>query len=216
MGPAYTPAISPPNVSPNRSETTEASASFIAEATGAANVAHELSVPLTQSARVSTSGSPGAGSKAHALSSHRFASLAARRTLAASCALTVCQDSSSLARSSAMVLASFTLIGPRSTACCISISELRPPSVKAFIIARTSSGLGRLSGFCCASWSRTSCGSWESCCQAISPWIWPKQSMSHWCIAFSSMTCHPLHACAAVIALSIPNTTVLCTRVRSR
>ena len=79
-GPANMPATSPSaKASPNRSEITEANASFIDCATGALKAAQASSVPSTQPARVSNAVSPATGSNAQVVSSHRFASLTARR-----------------------------------------------------------------------------------------------------------------------------------------
>ena len=142
-GPANMPAISPsPNAPPRRSEITEAKASFIDSATGAANFAHWSMVPSTQPARVSTSGSPGAGLNSQAVSSHRFASLIARRADSPSTADTLDAEPEVLACCKAIDLASLTLIGPSSTVRCISPIVLSPPALNAAIICWTSDGLG--------------------------------------------------------------------------
>ena len=144
-GPANMPAISPsPNAPPRRSEITEAKASFIDSATGAANFAHWSMVPSTQPARVSTSGSPGAGLNSQAVSSHRFASLMARRAISPYSALTLVSDPSPLACCNANDFANLTLIGPSSVMCWMSPKVLSPPAVNACIIDLTSAGLGSL------------------------------------------------------------------------
>ena len=186
-GPANMPAISPLNELPRRSEITEASASFIDCATGPANFAHDSSVSSTQPARVSICVSPDVGSNVQAVSSHRLASLSARRAMSADCALTVPCEPSAFAFCNAMDLASFTLIGPDSTVCFMSPNVFSPPAVNACMSDCTSSGLGSLPISWLISCSRISSGSCESWFHAISPCTGPKQSMNHCRIAFSSM-----------------------------
>ena len=140
------PAISPWNESPRRSEITEANASPIEEAIGPANFTQASNVPSTQPARVKACGSPAGGANSQALSSHRFASLMALRTAAPSSALTLVREPSAFACCNASVFASFTLMGPSCTVCCISFTVLSPPAVNMLISCCTSAGLGSVLG----------------------------------------------------------------------
>jgi hypothetical protein len=178
-GPAYMPVISPSNASPRRSEMTALSASFIEAATGAANCAHASIVPSTHPARVSGSASPAGGLNAVAMSSHRLASLIARRMVAPSSAVTEDSLPDELTRCNAIDLASLTLIGPSLIVCCISPNEFIPPPMKACMSDCTCCGSGRLSAPRLSSCSRISSGRLLNCEKAISPWTGPKQLMNH-------------------------------------
>lgn len=178
-GPAYMPVISPSNVSPRRSEMTALSASFIEAATGAANCAHASIVPSTHPARVSGSASPAGGLNAVAMSSHRLASLIARRMVAPSSAVTEDSLPDELTRCNAIDLASLTLIGPSLIVCCISPNEFIPPPMKACMSDCTCCGSGKLSAPRLSSCSRISSGRLLNCEKAISPWTGPKQLMNH-------------------------------------
>ena len=144
-GPAKMPEISVWNSeSPKRCDKIEARASLIDSAIGDANCAQESMHPSTQPARVSTCVSPCAGLNSQAVSSHRFASLMARRAISPYSALTLVSDPSPLACCNANDFASLTLIGPSSVMCWMSPKVLSPPAVNACIIDLTSAGLGSL------------------------------------------------------------------------
>ena len=147
MGPAKTPEISV-CISPSqkRCDRIEARASFIDSATGEANCAHASIVSSTQPARVSSCVSPCAGLNSQAVSSHRFASLMARLAILPVSAFTLLSDPAPFACCNASDFASLMLIGPCSTACCISPMVLSPPAVNACIMDLTSSGLGSVLG----------------------------------------------------------------------
>ncbi len=131
-GPANIPEISPAsNMPPSRSEITDDSESAMEAATGAAKAAHAPIVSSTQSALVSTRASPAGGFMAQAVSSHRLASLSARRASCPSSALTVACASPPLTLVSATDLASLTLIGPSSMVRCMSPMVLSPPAESA-------------------------------------------------------------------------------------
>ena len=91
-------------------------ASAIDEATGEANLAHCSMVPLSQLERVSTLASPSTGLNSVAVSSHRFASLIARRIVSPSPAVTTCSLSSPLTYCPAIVFAMFTSMAAFSSA----------------------------------------------------------------------------------------------------
>ena len=169
-GPANMPATSPsPKASPSRSDITEATASFIDWATGAANSAHASSVPSTQPERVSSCTSPGTGSNRQTVSSHRFASLTALRASWPCSAFTVRSLPSPFACCNAMEVASLTLMGPSCTVRCISSMVFSPPAVNACIIDCTSAGLGNRLGSWLSSCSRIGSGRFAIWLQAISP-----------------------------------------------
>ncbi len=163
-GPAKMPDTSGwmPSSSPKRDDRIEASASFIDCATGEANCAQESSVPFTQSVRVSTFVSPSAGLNSQAVSSHRFASLIARRAISPYSALTLLSEPLPLACCNASDFASLTLMGPSCAMRSISPMVFRPPAVNACIMDCTSDGLGSSLGSRLINCSRSSSGRLDS------------------------------------------------------